>query len=428
MVKFAEVNHLLVWRAEEVAAFSQDFVCAKFSEFYNNSSAEIPLPVSVGQREFAFLLFKERIMLRHRSFAGISGFKLFLSETVPSDVYHSCAYYENPAAEMDKKGWLGADLVFDIDADHIPTSCNKIHDEWTCTKCDFGGKGITPEACPVCGGQKFDTKTWPCELCLNSAKEETVKLVDMLEKDFGFSRKELHVFFSGHRGYHVHVENEAVKTLDAVARKEIVDYVSGLGLAVLAEKAKGTSRRRRHASSVFSLHDFGWNRRLKLGMQKFILNASKEDLRSVGVRSYGAVLQNKEAIVKRCLEEGRWRSVKGISVETWKKIAEYVKNLESAKIDTVVTTDIHRLIRLAGSLHGKTGLKKIEFPVARLADFDPFKEAAAFKGGVVKVFVSGAPEFRLGESVFGPYRSQMVELPTAAAVLLVCKGRAEVVK
>jgi DNA primase small subunit len=46
------------------------------------------------------------------------------------------------------------------------------------------------------------------------------------------------VFFSGHRGYHVQIENEVVKTLDAMARKEIVDYVSGLGLAILGEEAK----------------------------------------------------------------------------------------------------------------------------------------------------------------------------------------------
>jgi DNA primase small subunit len=409
-----------------MALFSQDFVYEKFSDFYNSSSTEIPPPALIGQREFAFLLFKERIMVRHKGFANINDLKLLLGKTVPSDVYHSCAYYENPESEMDKKGWLGADLVFDIDADHIPTSCNKIHDEWTCNKCGFSGKGITPETCPICEGQRFDTKTWPCELCLNSAKEETAKLIDMLEKDFGFSHEEMHVFFSGHRGYHVHIESEAVKTLDAMARKEIVDYVSGIGLAILDEEAKERPRRRR-APRVFNLHDFGWNKRIKLGMQKFILNAAREDLRNVGIRSYAAVLQNKEAILKRCLEEGRWNSVKGISVETWTKIAEHVKNLESAKIDTVVTTDIHRLIRLAGTLHGKTGLRKVEFPVKRLEDFDPFKEAVAFKEGVVKVFVSDAPEFRLGGNVFGPYKSQTVELPTAAAVLLICRGRAEVV-
>jgi DNA primase small subunit len=407
-----------------VVVFSQDFVYEKFSEFYNSSSTEIPLPTSIGQREFAFLLLKERIMLRHRGFTNIRDLRLLLSETVPSDVYHSCAYYENPESDMDKKGWLGADLVFDIDADHIPTSCNKIHDEWTCGKCGFSGKGITPETCPSCEGQKFDTKTWPCELCLNSAKEETAKLIGMLEKDFGLSHKEIHVFFSGHRGYHVHVENEGVKTLDAMARKEIVDYVSGIGLAILDEEAA----ERRRAPHVFSLYDFGWNKRIKLGMQKFILNATKEDLRDVGIKNYAAVLRNKEAILRRCLENGRWSSVKGVSVETWTKIAEHVKNLQSTKIDTVVTTDIHRLIRLSGTLHGKTGLRKVEFPIEDLEGFDPFREAVAFKEGEVRVFVSGAPEFRLGGNVFGPYKSQTVELPTAAAVLLICKGRAEVVK
>jgi DNA primase small subunit len=409
------------------AMSSRDFVYGKFSEFYSSPSTIIPSPVLLDQREVGFLLFKERIMLRHKGFESVSDLKLFLGEAVPSDVYHSCAYYENPEADMDKKGWLGADLVFDIDADHIPTSCNKVHDEWTCSKCGFSGKGITPETCPICAGQKFDTKIWVCELCLESAKEETVKLIDMLEKDFGFSNQEIRVFFSGHRGYHVHIENEAVKTLDVMARKEIVDYVSGLGLSMIDDQAKYGSKRRR-GSRVFSLHDFGWNKRLKLGLQRFLMNATKEDLKNAGIKGYAAILENREAILKRCLEEGRWDSVKGIGVGTWKKLAEYVKDLESAKIDTVVTTDMHRLIRMNGTLHGKTGLKKVEFPAKNLKDFDPFKEAVAFKEGTVKVFVSDAPEFRLGDSVLGPYKNQAVELPTAAAVLLICKGRAEVAK
>jgi len=409
------------------AMSSRDFVYGKFSEFYSSPSTVIPSPSLLDQRELGFLLFKERIMLRHQRFESVSDLKSFLIKDVPSDVYHSCAYYENPEADMDKKGWLGADLVFDIDADHIPTSCNKVHDEWTCSKCGFSGKGITPEACPICAGQKFDTKIWVCELCLESAKEETVKLIDMLENDFGFAPQEIRVFFSGHRGYHVHIENEAVKTLDVMARKEIVDYVSGLGLSMIDDQAKYGSKRRR-GSRVFSLHDFGWNKRLKLGLQKFLMNATKEDLKNAGIKGYAAILENREAILKRCLEEGRWDSVKGIGVGTWKKLAEYVKDLESAKIDTVVTTDTHRLIRMNGTLHGKTGLKKVEFPAKNLKDFDPFKEAVAFKEGTVKVFVSDAPEFRLGDSVLGPYKNQAVELPTVAAVLLICKGRAEVAK
>ncbi|MCW4053848.1 MAG: DNA primase small subunit PriS [Candidatus Bathyarchaeota archaeon] len=367
-------------------------------------------------------------MLRHKGFVNISNLREFLKKEVPSDVYRSCAYYENPSAEMDKKGWLGADLVFDIDADHIPTSCNKIHDEWTCKKCGLIDKGEPPKQCSRCGGEKFDTKTWVCEQCLGSAKEETAKLIDILQSDFGFSSEEIHVFFSGHRGYHLHVENDAVKSLDTIGRKEIVDYVTGLGLAISKRGRK--ERKREKASEKFFLSDFAWNKRIKKGMRKFIIAAAKTDLENIGLskNTIDPILSNKEIILKRCIEDGFWDSVKGVGVQTWKKLAEYIKDLESAKIDTVVTTDTHRLIRMNGTLHGKTGLKKIEFPAKRLADFDPFKEAVAFKEGSVKVFVSDLPEFRLGGSVLGPYEQQKVEIPTAAAVLLICKGRAEVAK
>src|SRR3972149_10616836 len=107
-------------------ASSQEYVSRKFNELYPSPSTKIPAPSAIAEREFAFFLFKERIMVRHRSVASLSGLRALLCEAKPSDVYHSCAYYENPEADMEKKGWLGADLVFDIDADHIPTPCNKI--------------------------------------------------------------------------------------------------------------------------------------------------------------------------------------------------------------------------------------------------------------------------------------------------------------
>ena len=409
-------------------AFSQDYVSRKFNEFYANPSTKIPVPSAIGEREFAFFLFKERIMVRHRSAASFSGLINLLCETKPSDVYHSCAYYENPEADMDKKGWLGADLVFDIDADHIPTSCDKIHDEWTCGKCGFSGKGVTPEICPACEGQKFDARTWPCERCISSAREETAKLIDMLEKDFGFPQSELRVFFSGHRGYHVQIETDTIRTLDSMARKEIVDYITGLGLNLFRGAKAGSNRKR--ASRAFGLHELGRYGRLKQDMGKFIETATKHDLMNAGIKGSvsTAILQYKQQVLERCIGKELWDSVIGIKDETWFKIAEYLTNLEISVIDTVVTTDIHRLIRMNGTLHGKTGLKKVEFPAADLTKFDPFTEAVAFKEGKTKVSISCAPQFRLGENTFGPYTDEKLELPTAAAVLLICKGRAEAVK
>lgn len=381
-----------------------------FHEYYNKDFLLKETFPMIEKREFGFLTFDGKTMLRHFRFQTRETLKVFLRTETYSDVFYSCAYYENPEAEMDKKEWLGADLVFDIDADHIPTSCNKIHDEWYCGNCGFAGKGVLPEKCPICGSQKFDVNTWPCEVCLESAKIETIKLLDTLMTDFGFSAQDTHVFFSGHRGYHIHVENEVIKTLDSVARKEIVDYITGLGFdsAPLGLSKKGS--------------------RIKKGMRDFLSHMEEDKAKSVGLKKNvaRALLRNSDRILKSFENTEPWHAVKGVGFESWKKIIDFVVQMQSAKIDTVVTTDTHRLIRLVETLHGKTGFKKIEFPVSTIDVFDPFKDAVAFKRGSVTVFVSDAPKFRLESEEFGPYKNQKAELPIAAALLLICKNRAEV--
>jgi DNA primase small subunit len=405
-----------------------DFVWRAFRDYYQDSPVTGSVP-AIEKREFGFVSCEGR-MLRHKSFKGREDLTSFLRTSVPRDVYVSCAYYEEPEAEMEKKGWLGCDLVFDIDADHIPTPCDRVHDEWTCASCGFVGKGAVPEKCPACNSEKFSGNTWPCEVCLTSAKEETVKLLDMLTNDFGFSEREMHVFFSGHRGYHIHVENSSTNTLDAIARKEIVDYVSGYGLeshfTSLSEKDRRTIQIRQFLRSGGS----GWPRRTVSSMEDFVLHADEQSLMNIGVGKKEArmLLPNRDSILKEWFEAGTFGGVKGIGFETWRKIAEHCIRTKSAKIDTVVTTDIHRLIRLAETLHGKTGLRKVEFRSSTIHSFDPFKSAIAFKAGLVTVLVFDAPEFRIGDETFGPYRNRKIELPTAAAILLVCKGKAEVVE
>jgi DNA primase small subunit len=289
---------------------------------------------------------------------------------------------------MNEKAWFGADLVFDIDADHIPTSCDKTHDKWICRDCGRAHKGQVPEKCPKCKSQKLDVKSWPCEICLNSAKIETSKLVDMLTQDFGFPEKEMHVFFSGHRGYHVHVENEAFKDVDAIGRKEVVDYICGLGFDLTLH---GFDDKRSESKQVLfgDLNNFGWRGRILGCMSDPVRNA-----------------------------QPKARATKAI---------ERCKDSAAAKIDTVVTTDVHRLIRLPDSLHSKTGFRKVEFSLSNMNDFDPFKSAVALKKDTALVSVSDSPKFRLDDETFGPYTAQEVKLPVAAAVLLICRGRAEVV-
>jgi DNA primase small subunit len=412
-----------------MSSLSQRFIQDRFADYYRRHSASILPPTSIEKREFGFLLFEKRMMLRHRGFRNVGDLRSSLSTVVPSDVYYSSAYYESPEEEMKAKGWLGADLIFDIDADHIQTPCTTVHDVWVCNSCSASGKGKQPQQCPTCGGIKFKEKTWPCEVCLEAAKVEAIKLIDVLTADFGFSTEVLTVAFSGHRGYHIQVESDEIRKLDSMARKEIVDYVMGTGL----EADFHGLGRSASAESVFSGPDLnakGWRGRVARGTYDFLLTASAEELEKVGLRKGTAktLILNREVLLKSWKEKGPWGGFKGLGLETWKKIAQCGVEKQSVKIDTVVTPDINRLIRLPNSLHGKTGLKKIEISIPDIEDFDPLKSAVAFKEGVVTVKVSEAPKFRIEDRTYGPFERQNVELPYAAALILLCKGVAEVVQ
>ncbi|PVX27468.1 MAG: hypothetical protein CW716_02150 [Candidatus Bathyarchaeum sp.] len=412
-----------------MSSLSQNFIRDKFAEYYKQHSASIMAPSTLKRREFGFLLLEKKVMMRHKGFKDVEALRSSLATVVPSDVYYSSAYYERPEEEMKAKGWSGADLVFDIDADHIPTPCATVHDLWVCTGCGASGRGVHPLTCPSCGKGKFKEKTWPCEICLEASKAEAIKLIDVLTEDFGFSSNKLTVAFSGHRGYHVHVENESVRQLDSLARKEIVDYLMGIGLeAEFHGLGKSSSPDRRVAGP--DLNDRGWRGRIAKGTYDFLLTASKEELEKAGLdkRNVKLLIMHREAILESWNKKGPWGVVKGITPETWRKIAQYGVESQSVKIDTVVTPDINRLIRLSNSLHGKTGLKKVVFPITEIDGFDPLKSAVAFNAGHVTVHVSDAPEFRVEDEIYGPFKRQNVELPTAAALMLLCKGVATVVQ
>ena len=402
------------------------FIRGTFARYYHDNPVQPP--TSMEKREFGFLLFRERMMVRHKTFRVEEDLRNFIESTTPSDVYYSAAYYERADEEMSRKGWLGADLIFDIDVDHIHTPCRIQHAYWICKKCEEIGRGVPPSKCPKCEGENFREEIWPCETCMEATKMETLKLIDFLTNDFGFSSGEIEVFFSGHRGYHVHVENERIRSLDQLARKEIVDYILGTGLKAefhgLSEKGEKMSR----MIVGPDLNDEGWRGRIARGVYDFLTSAtpeSPEKFEGVGRGVLKKFIVNRDALIEAWKRGTPWKAVRGVGIKTWEKILKYALREQGATIDTVVTTDIHRLIRMPTTLHGKTGFNVVEIPVKDLEGFDPFSGAVSFKGDSVTVHVNWADKFRIGDSVYGPYEKERVELPQAAAVFLLCKGVAE---
>jgi DNA primase small subunit len=119
---------------------------------------------------------------RHLAFKNVNLLRAFLIERKPDHVYFSSAKYKEPwlkPMESKKEGWLGSDLVFDIDNDHLATPS------------------------------------------LESAAYNAVKLYDFLKSDFGF--KDMIITFSGSRGYHIHVRDKCVQTLDNHMRAQVME-------------------------------------------------------------------------------------------------------------------------------------------------------------------------------------------------------------
>lgn len=410
-----------------------DFLKGKFLDYYKNNLVSIKPPPAMTEREFGFLLFRERIMVRHKAFQDFKSFADSLFSLVPSDVYYSTAYYKQPGLDMDQKGWLGSDVVFDVDADHIDTPCKETHDMWTCPKCKETRRGKKPIQCPKCGNEKIEEKAWLCDRCLIAAKEEVLKLIELLTEDFGIKSHEMHLIFSGHRGYHLHIISDKLKTLDDVQRKEIVDYVIGLGLDPaeqgLYQGPKDLFLENRHSVVTGpQLTDPGWRGRLAKGVYRIITELDQKQLVELGF-SRGAsrqIINEREKIETDWSKEILWSYFQdkwGVTDQVWRNVIDKALTLMAlpAKIDTVVTTDIHRLIRMPETLNGKTGLKAAMVDLDRLEEFDPFSEPAVFQG-MQTVRVMEAPQLRIGDQKFGPFSDEKTELPLSAAILLVAKG------
>jgi len=336
----------------------------------------VEIPSQIQAREFGYIPFNGG-MIRHLSFKNPGELVAELVKQAPSSVYCSNAVYEHPTLQMDEKGWLGADLIFDIDADTIPTPCKAKHNWWYCNACHKGGMGLKPSKCPKCKATEIEQVQWSCEECLNATKEHVKRLTDFLTGDFGISEQRIHLYFSGNRGYHAQVQDERFEKANPQMRTEIANYIrgNGLSLRLTPQDTKTTSTE----------DSTGWRRRSDLFM---MTKAS----------TYG----------KRQTQ----------------KLTDQIVTTNAALIDESVTTDIHRVFRMPGTLHGNSGLLKMR--VESIDSFDPQKDPVVLSGEMVKVHIDFCPQFSLNGIRFGPYDSSIVQIPIYAAVFLTARGLGKV--
>ena len=384
---------------------TKDYLKTKFQEYYQN--AEITLPPRFTSREWGFLNWKGGIMNRHVNFRSIKEVNDYLARVAPAHCYHSVAYYKDPSKNtMIDKEWQGADLIFDLDADHLP--------------------------------EMEDVKKGkiPFSKLMDYIREQTYRLVvDVLLGDFGLSEDDLLITFSGGRGYHVHVRTPDVLTLPSGARREIADYLTGKGLdlnKILIDagytkeypiRGKGLERKNIPFSKLPKNNSKGWqgiiSRFINYKLDE-LRNMEKEkrktELKIIGIQKKGLNLKNDN--------EKAFNNLPEFSKKIFVRFA-----LKETAIhpDEPVTGDIHRLIRLPGSLHGGSGLKVTTMDSKQLENFNPMKDALAFGNNNVRIRSIVKHPVTMGDGLATLKPESVVDMPEIAAIYFMARKWAHLV-
>lgn len=371
-----------------------------FSQYYQET--EVMLPDRFSRREFAFITFGGRGMHRHIGFGKKHELLQYILETVPHHVYYSSAYYKHPnAATMQEKEWMGAELIFDLDSDHLPDA---------------------------------DKITY--EQSLEVVKLEFIKLVEeFLLQDFGFQKKDLELYFSGGRGYHCHVKDPSVFDLDSSERREIVDYITARDLqdtVIFREHATG---KKEYGGRVFASgkrlqmpqpNEPGWKGRISRELIALVESIRHSQDPEQKLREYGVCAKDAEKLVKELSDE-RFQRIKDGYLDQSKTLRKFFLNnavrktavsLSAGETDEPVTCDVKRLIRLPLSLHGKTGLQVTPVSLHGLDDFDPLDDAVVFSDEFVKVKMLHNQTYCMKKQKY-QLKKGIEEVPLYLAVFLV---------
>ena len=366
------------------------FLEETFKQYYFDHFDLIHVPDRSKEREYGYKKFNSG-MIRHMSLKTDKDLHLMLMTNAPSDVFCSNGYYSFPNLPMTEKDWKEADLIFDIDAKDLNLSCRKNHTCMKCVSCDE--ISLVQDTCPKCKSNKLDLVALTCQNCISGVKKEVLNLVKILTSDLQIDDKNIRISFSGNEGFHVYVTNSSYNQLGSNERRDLIDYIKFQ--SAIPERF-GFPKNNPSRTSFPDLGDPGWSGRV-----------AKELFGSKSKRSKG---------VTKIISDGQ--------VAYQQKLVA-MKNSIGVKIDSNVTSDIHRIFRLEGSLNSKSSLAKLA--CENIEKFNPYAEACLIGDEPVEISANSPIEFRLKNRRFGPYTSEKISIPKYAAAYMLCKGIANLV-
>ncbi len=269
----------------------------------------LEIPDDISHKEIGYGYLK-KVDNRNLSFESEKEYLIWVLKNSPFHLYKSLSYMEFPdkVGGGHQKKILRREMAFDIDV-HKTKKC------------------------------KHDDEGWICDNCLEEAKNQTFILIDeFLMPDFGLSKDDLKIVFSGNRGYHIYIKPQdedirnTIEHWDRYQRRYFIEYILGKNL---------------NLNSVGS----GWRRRLLKAFEK----------NKIGIKQFEKNRNWKNIIEKRKNKD---------------KIYSIIENTKNRlELDEKVMEDDIRLLRVIGSLHGYTGFVVKEIRYNSLNDFNPLNHA-----------------------------------------------------
>lgn len=369
-----------------------------FKKYYFKYNSNIEIETFFSEREFGFKLFDGKIR-RHIKFHNEKELFANIMKFSPSDIYCSSARYQNPTANIEDKGWIGADLIFDIDGKDLNLNCAQTHNLTQCKKCGNIENGISSK-CARCESTAIQIVDLPCKKCVKALKDEVKKLIAILTDDFGVQKNSTYVYFSGNNGFHIKVVDENLFKASSLKRRAYVQYFQGKDYSIdnLGFKLDKTT----NAVTVLPnkiLYDGGWRARILGDLRIQLRNHKLED------KSIRKILHFNETHDIPLLDY----------------IQEKIK-YHSVTIDSSVTMDIHRIFRLSGTLNSKSGL--IKAYCKDLESFDPLVSACFIGDSIIRIRSKASIKLSLKSKLFD-IGIGINEVPEYVAVYLVLKGIAD---
>ena len=359
---------------------------------------------AMSRREFAFQAWSAPGPNdRHHCFPTPDVMRSIIRIKKPKAVFASNARYLDPGHfKMDKKSITGVDLAFDFDFGDLPE--HELSD-------DFWAN-------------------------MDAVAVHVKRLLDKALPTLGFSSEDAIISFSGGKGFHVRIINNGVLSLSRNQRRNIRDFVRGNGLQDYHTFAKGKKSGKysprldpeltggwpehyTDAASTYlrTIHDSPKSIAIEFVKANLPLHKSgekkgqKKTPSEDSIKEIVDIVQSKSSVLNGGVLSKVFTKKNQMALVR-DSISRFAILNNGCAIDLSVTDDMRRILRVPGSIHGKTGLP------CMLISRDELN-SEAIKQKVPEVVGTDLLEVsipHLAKTPFGVYEAGVAELPRYEAL------------